>query len=140
MAKKGPGRVRGRAAYQVFVSHATADKWLARTLCEKIEAIGAATFRDDRDIKGGDLIPDEIFDALEASREFLVLMTPASVSRPWVLFEVGAARRCRGLRIVPVTYHVGMDLIPAMIHQNRGFALNDVDQYLAELGERVRIA
>ena len=41
--------------YQVFVSHATADKWLASTLCDKIEAVGASTFRDDRDINGGEL-------------------------------------------------------------------------------------
>lgn len=46
--------------YSVFVSHATADKWLAKTLCEKIEETGAATFRDDRDIDGGDDIPDRI--------------------------------------------------------------------------------
>ncbi|REJ72873.1 MAG: TIR domain-containing protein, partial [Planctomycetota bacterium] len=46
--------------YQVFVSHATADKWLAVTLCEKIEATGATTFRDDQDIDGGDDIPERI--------------------------------------------------------------------------------
>jgi hypothetical protein len=44
--------------YQVFVSHATADKWLAKAICEKFEATGAATFRDDRDIRGGDDIPE----------------------------------------------------------------------------------
>ena len=46
--------------YQIFVSHATTDKWLARTICEKIEGTGATTFRDDRDISGGDDIPEEI--------------------------------------------------------------------------------
>jgi hypothetical protein len=49
-----------RHKYQVFVSHATADKWLTTTFCEKIEAAGASTFRDDRDINGGDDIPEEI--------------------------------------------------------------------------------
>ena len=124
----------------MFVSHATADKWVARTICEKIEGVGATTFRDDRDIKGGDVIPAAIFEQLEASREFVVVLTPASANRPWVLIEVGAACRCRELRIVPILYHVGPDLIPAMIHQNKGFALNDLDQYLSELGERVRRA
>ena len=41
---------RMRPAYQVFVSHATADKWIATVVCEKIEATGATSFRDDRDI------------------------------------------------------------------------------------------
>ena len=137
MAKSGTVRAGRVSKHQVFVSHATADKWVARTLCEKIESVGATAFRDDRDIKGGDVIPSAIFEQLEASREFVVLMTPASVNRPWVLIEVGAACRCRGLRIVPILYHVGADLIPAMIHQNKGFALNDFDQYLSELADRV---
>ncbi len=61
--------------YQVFVSHATTDKWLATTLCEKIEAAGAATFRDDRDIDGGDDIPERIRSEIKRSRELVVLLT-----------------------------------------------------------------
>ena len=125
--------------HQVFLSHATADKWVARTLCEQIEAAGATTFRDDRDIKGGDIIPDEIFAQIKRSREFMVLLTPTSVSRPWVLIEIGAACQCRGLRITPVMYHVdGPAPIPAMIHQNKGYNLNDFEQYLTELKARLK--
>lgn len=55
MAKASRPRSAARARpYQVFVSHATSDKWLAKAICEKIEATGAVTFRDDRDIHGGD--------------------------------------------------------------------------------------
>lgn len=123
----------------MFISHASADKWLAVTLCEKIEAAGAHTFRDDRDIKGGDLIPAEIFSQIKRSKEFIVLLTPASVNRPWVLIEIGAACLCRGLRIIPVLYHVGIDPIPAMIHQNKGYALNDFAHYLTELKTRIKV-
>ncbi|MBI1918829.1 MAG: toll/interleukin-1 receptor domain-containing protein [Planctomycetes bacterium] len=52
--KKTPPEQAGAKPYRVFVSHATADKWIAKTLCEKIEGVGATTFRDDRDINGGD--------------------------------------------------------------------------------------
>lgn len=85
-----------RKPYLVFVSHATADKWLAITLCEKIEALGAKTFRDDRDIAGGEDIPDAIREAIDRSDEMLILLTPKSVQSPWVLVEVGAAWQ-RGL-------------------------------------------
>ena len=34
---------------------------------------------------------DEILDALRASARILVLLTPRSVNRPWVLMEIGAA-------------------------------------------------
>lgn len=64
-------RIKGPKPYQVFVSHATADKWLATTLCEKIEAAGASTFRDDRDIDGGDDIPERIRTEIKRSREFV---------------------------------------------------------------------
>jgi hypothetical protein len=51
MARKKEGPREGpRPTYRVFISHATADKWIARILCEKLEEIGAETFRDDRDI------------------------------------------------------------------------------------------
>lgn len=75
--------------YRVFVSHATADKWLAKTICEKIETTGAITFRDDRDINGGDDIPQALKSAISQSEELLVLMSPASIDRRWVLLEVG---------------------------------------------------
>jgi hypothetical protein len=67
-----------------------------------------------------------------------VLLTPASVTRPWVLIEIGAACQCRGLRIIPVFYHVGVEPIPAMIHQNKGFALNDFNSYLSDLKVRLK--
>ena len=54
------GKNKNAKPYQIFVSHATADKWLAITLCEKLEKAGASTFRDDRDIDGGDDIPERI--------------------------------------------------------------------------------
>ena len=91
--KKPPKRSRimkQRVPYQVFVSHATTDKWIARMICEKIESAGATTFRDDRDIESGDDIPDEIRKQLIGSNELVILMTPDSVRRAWVLLEAGA--------------------------------------------------
>ena len=70
--EKGGGRHREKASrYLVFVSHATPDKWLAKTICEKIEQSGAATFRDDRDIQGGDDIPDVIRKNIIRANELL---------------------------------------------------------------------
>ena len=130
---EGPSR-----AYQVFVSHATADKWLAKTLCEKIEETGAETFRDDRDISGGDDIPDSIRREIIRSNEMLVLITPESVGRTWVHIEVGAAwGRRQGFRIVALLCHVEVDTIPDMIASKKATPLNDFDQYLRELRKRV---
>lgn len=137
MAKK---RARSRSKpYQVFVSHATADKWLARTLCEKIEAAGATTFRDDRDIDGGDDIPDRIRTEIKRSRELVVLLTPNSVNRPWVLLEVGAAWGwSKSIRITPILCHVDVDPVPGMIKSKKAINLNDCDDLFNEIKKRAK--
>jgi hypothetical protein len=125
--------------YQVFVSHATADKWLAKTVCEKIEETGANSFRDDRDIDGGDDIPEAIRRQIKQSKEILVLLTPQSSNRQWVILEIGAAwGLSREKRIILVLYHVSVDPIPDMIKHKKAIALNDFDHYLTELTKRVR--
>ncbi len=125
--------------YQVFVSHATVDKWLAKVVCEKMEGVGAKTFRDDRDIHGGDDIPEEIRRQIKLSNEIVILLTPESFDRRWVLLEVGAAwGRSKRMRIVFIMYHVTVDPIPDMIKNKKAIPLNDLDQYLNELAGRVR--
>jgi len=125
--------------YQVFVSHATADKWIATTFCEKIEATGATSFRDDRDINGGDSIPESIRTQILASRELVVLLTPESIERPWVLLEVGAAwGRRKDYRIVPILCHVSFDAIPDIIEGKKAYPINEFDKYLEELKRRVK--
>src|SRR5262245_57424035 len=110
--------------YKVFLSHATADKWLATVLCEKIEATGAVTFRDDRDILGGDDIPEEIRRQIKQSQEVVVLLTPQSVGRQWVTLEVGAAWGwSTRTRIVVVRNHVSVDPIPDMIKNKKSIDL-----------------
>lgn len=139
--KSSPSPVPGSrspSAYRVFVSHATADKWIARMLCEKLEAAGATTFRDDRDIDGGDDIPESIRREIKRSREFVVLLTPESIGRPWVNLEIGVAWGWRkAYRIVVVLYHVDIDLVPAMLKAKKAIGLNELDDYLAEVKRRV---
>ena len=145
MAKRGPTTQmearprRPRPIDQVFVSHASADKWIAKTFCEKIEQTGATTFRDDRDIAGGDNIPDSIRTQIQLSREMVVLLTPDSIDRGWVKFEVGAAwGRRKTYLIVPVLCHVTVDAIPEVIKPKRAFHINDFDRFLDELTQRVQ--
>lgn len=125
--------------YQVFVSHASADKWLAATICEKIEEVGASTFRDDRDIDGGDEIPERIRSEIKKSREFVVILTPESVNRPWVLLEVGAAWGwSKSIRITPILCHTDVDSIPGMIKSKKAIHINDCADLFAEIKIRVK--
>ncbi|MBN2580340.1 MAG: toll/interleukin-1 receptor domain-containing protein [Pirellulales bacterium] len=126
------------APYQVFISHATADKWIAKVLCEKIEATGAKTFRDDRDINGGDDIPDQIRRQIIRSNEMIVLLTPESVDRLWVHWEVGAAwGRRSNARIVAILCHVSVDTIPNIIGSKKAVSINSFNDYLEALKKRL---
>lgn len=137
-SKKSPRKQPRARPYQVFVSHATADKWIAKALCDRIESTGAKSFRDDRDIQGGDSIPEEIRRQIKLSKELVVLLTPESVNRQWVTMEVGAAWGwSKRMRIIVVMYHVSVDPIPDMIKNKKAMPLNDFDQYVIELAARV---
>lgn len=135
--KRQSSKAKHRRNYQVFVSHATADKWIAKVICEKIDAIGASTFRDDRDINGGDDIPEEIRQQIKRSQELVVLLTPESVSREWVLLEVGAAWGWRK-RIVAILDHIDINPIPEIIKSKKAIKLNDFDNYVNEVCKRVK--
>lgn len=125
--------------YQVFVSHASADKWIAKAICAELKKRGVGSFRDDRDIAGGDDIPETLVREIVKSKELVVVLTPNSIQRPWVMLEVGAAWG-RRRRIIAILCHVNTDPIPAIIKSKKAYALNDLDQYLSEVAGRAKKA
>ncbi|MBC7783530.1 MAG: toll/interleukin-1 receptor domain-containing protein [Burkholderiales bacterium] len=128
---------RKSASYRVFVSHASTDKWLATVICEKLEASGISTFRDDRDLAGGDDIPDEIRRAILNSDELLVLLTPDSVDRRWVLMEIGAAwLRGPQMRIIALRCHIEIDPIPDILKSKKVYSINDFDRMRDDIVRR----
>jgi TIR domain len=80
--------------YLVFISHSSEDRWIARQMAAIIERkakrYGVRTFLDEKDLEAGAVIPEEIRRHLESCEEFLVLLTSLSISRQWVLLELGA--------------------------------------------------
>ena len=129
---------KAKAVYEVFVSHATADKFLAEVGCEKIEATGAKTFRDDRDIPAGANIYERIIAAMKRAREFLVILSPQSRHRDWVLMESGMAAN-QGCFMVPFRHQLAADEIPDALTQYnaRELTLRNLGLYVAELQARV---
>jgi hypothetical protein len=61
------------------------------------------------------------------------------VGRQWVTLEVGAVwGRSKRVRITVVMYHVSVDPLPSLIKNKKAIPLNDFDQYVSELANRVR--
>jgi hypothetical protein len=62
----------------------------------------------------------------------VILLSPQSVSRQWVLVELGGAWTL-DKRVMAITYNLAAEKIPDIIEHDRGYDLNDFDRYVAEL-------
>jgi len=80
---------------KIFISHAAADAPLAKYLEETLINLDqtVTVFRTSRpaQLTAGVSWFREIEDNLRAATAYLVVLTPNSVDRPWILFETGAA-------------------------------------------------
>ncbi|MBC6938061.1 MAG: toll/interleukin-1 receptor domain-containing protein [Chloroflexi bacterium] len=80
----------------IFISHATTDNPIVdilKTQIEQVFAHGIAVFASSvlGVIRPGRSWLDEIKNNLEVARAVIVVVTPVSLNRPWIWFEVGAS-------------------------------------------------
>lgn len=89
----------------LFISHASVDVQLAEFLETEARACipGVEVFRTTRvgQIRPGREWASVVQEHLRLASHFLILLTPTSIARPWVLFEAGAAWMARK-PLVPV--------------------------------------
>jgi hypothetical protein len=90
--------------YDVFLSHASADKPWVRTLAEELAGQGLRVFLDERELKPADNFVLGLSDALRKSRFLVLVLTPHSVDRPWVEQEWTSFMAAHGPvgRLIPV--------------------------------------
>lgn len=99
----------------------------------------AKVFFDEKDIEGGQSIPDSVRAGIEKCDEFVVLLSRYSKDRPWVLIEKGAAW---GLRkpIIAIIDKIGPREMPDIISPYKAIDLNDFDEYVAQFLRRMKAA
>ncbi len=108
------------------------DRWLQSSRAKRY---GVRTFLDEVDLAGGDRIPTTIKANLHACEEFVILLSPHSITRQWVLVELGGAWTL-DKRIVAIAYDLAADKIPDIIDHDKSYDLNDFDRYVGELIRR----
>lgn len=139
--KSPPPKVRREAAeiftYTVFISHSSKERWIAGQISKEIEALGAKTWLDIKDLRGGDEIRRSIKRGIRASQEAVVLLSSNSITSQWVLYEVGIAGAF-GRRIIPVLNNLAPDVGLAPLQGIKGIDLNDFDDFLLELAGRIK--
>lgn len=124
----------------MFLSHAHKDRWIAKQCAGLIEEAGSPhvhVFFDEKDIEGGQSIPDSVRSGIEKCDEFVVLLSRYSKDRPWVLIEMVAAW---GLRkpIIAIVDKVGPKEMPDILSPFKAIDLNDFDQYVDQFLKRMK--
>jgi TIR domain len=128
--------------YRIFFSHGGDDTFIVKEfLRPKVESSGASVFVDAGRIEYGDDFREVIFKELSRCDELLVLLTPSSLQRPWVIAEIGAIL-VRGKRVVAIRYGPTESEL-----QNLGvlsplgtkslLRMDDFDEYVKQLTRRV---
>ena len=88
---------------KVFLSHISEEaplafvvkEWVEDTFLGQVEVFVSS---DIKDLPSGKKWLDEIDSALQNAQVFLVLCSPASISRPWINFETG----CAWIKDIPI--------------------------------------
>lgn len=124
------------APYIVFISHSARDNWVASVMAEKIEALGAQVWLDEKDLEGGDVLAEKILRGIDACHEAILLVSPHSAQSQWVVFEIGAVRALHK-RITPILYGVDHTAI-APAKDIKCIDLNSFTDFLAQLKRRVK--
>jgi hypothetical protein len=109
--------------FDVFISYAAGDSAIADELRNDLEKNGLKCFMAEKDIQVATEWQESIRAALIGSKWVLVLLTPRSINRPWVLMETGAA------------WALGKPLIPALSHVAANELLDPIRRYQARVVE-----
>ena len=97
--------------YDVFISHATADKKLyVNKLVKEIKRTGLVTFYDVDSIDWGDSIKDKIDEGLKLCRRAVVVVSNSYFGREWTEYELNELMKRQDKEghklIMPILYQV----------------------------------
>jgi len=104
-------------------------------MVEKIKALGAECWLDEKDLAGGNVIVEDIIRGIDACHEAIVLVSPNSVNSKWVSFEIGGVR-AQHKRVTPLLNNVRHDEL-APIQDIKSVDLNKFEEFLAQLERRI---
>ena len=76
---------------RLFISYTRSDANFVDSLATKLESYGVDIWRDLKDISVGDSITNSIADGIDQSDYFCLVLSKASISKPWVLREYQTA-------------------------------------------------
>jgi len=114
----------------LFLSHATEDNVLAEKLAQDFTAKGIKTFYSEWEIRTGERIIERINQGLVDCTHFAVLLTPVSITKPWVKIEMdaGLILQLQGqCAFVPIRSGLAVAALPPLFQTMNAPSIDDYD-------------
>lgn len=135
---------------KIFLSHDHQDDELARVLAIVISRITLMQlevwFSSDESaiggIQPGRLWIEEIREQLKHSKAIIILVTPTSVNRPWILFEGGFGAAIPDCDVIPLCIGMSTDKVPFPLAMYQCYQLADYEalkNFASKLLQRYQI-
>lgn len=124
------------AALRAFLCHATEDYLLAREIAGALQFAGIETFFAGWSIGTGDSIRDRIDTGLKECTHFVVLLTEASIAKPWVITEIDAGfiLKVEGqAKFMPLRYNLPVARLSPLLRAMQSPELKDLPQDILSL-------
>jgi hypothetical protein len=119
-----------------FLCHASEDKPTARRLAHDMQDAGIETFFDEWEMKAGDSLRQKIDSGLGRCTHFVALLSPKSLTKPWVNLEMDGAlvRKLEGACVfVPLRIGLCVSELPPLLRGMDAPSLDDYEQDVCRL-------
>lgn len=121
--------------FDLFISYSTRDSKAAKKIDTTATALGLKGFLAEKDLKGGDEWADRIRDALNSSREVVILVTPNSIGSIWVHRELTAAWVLYK-RSTPILLNCTEKDLPDLLKPRHYVKFRNIEKFLRGVLER----
>ena len=119
---------KARPSPRAFLSYASEDSDLAKRIATALANHGIDTWWDKWEIRAGDSFIQKINKGLGDCTHFIVLLTPLSISKPWVEAEIYAAfvrRMANTVTFIPLRCDLPAERLPPLLRGFHSPEIND---------------
>lgn len=135
---------------KLFISHVSEDQVIADTISTALSRITLkqidAWFSSDESQAGGISAGSDWYQVVKQKLDecdaVIVILTPRSIDKPWVIFESGYCAGNINCDVIPVCIGINLDEIPAPLTNFQSFQLSDyssLKKFFAKLINRYQI-
>lgn len=119
--------------FNIFISHCATDAIVAKNVAEALNILSLHQFHTwfssseeiDEGLMPGDMWFQRICNEILQSDVLIVILTPNSISRPWIYYEVGIAQGRKDCAIMPICIGMNKDEIPTPLNNYQLYQLSD---------------